>query len=62
MSDTCILAYMLKKNVNNLGTFKSHIDLIWLSHPSSSIVLLSVDEPALALIMTQNHAKVLLAL
>ena len=31
--------------------------LIWLSHPSSSVVRLPVDEPALASTMTHDHAE-----
>ena len=31
--------------------------LIWLSHPSSSVDRLPIDEPALASIMTHDHAK-----
>ena len=34
---------------------------IWISHPSSSVVRLPVDEPALASIMTHDHAKDLCA-
>ena len=35
--------------------------LIWLIHPSSSVVRLPVDEPVLASIMTYDHAKDLCA-
>ena len=34
---------------------------IWFSHPSSSVVRLPVDEPALALTTSQDHAKDLCA-
>ena len=41
---------------------KSHLHyLIWLSHPSSSVAQLPVDEPALASIMTHDHANDLCA-
>ena len=36
-------------------------DRIWLSHPSSSVVRLPVDEPALASTTTHDHAKDLCA-
>ena len=35
--------------------------LTWLSHPSPSAAQLPVDEPALASIMTHDHAKDLCA-
>ena len=36
-------------------------DRIWFSHPSSSVVRLPVDEPALASTTTHDHAKDLCA-
>ena len=47
------------RNAETILTFRNYLNLtylIWLSHPSSSVVRLPVDEPTLASTTTQDHA------
>ena len=51
-------------NAETIVTFLKLLNLtylVWLPHPSSLVARLPVDEPALASIMTQDHAKGLCA-
>ena len=53
--------YVMLKQFYHSGNYLNLTYLIWLSHPSSSVVRLPVDEPASASTMTHDHAKDLCA-
>ena len=50
-----------RKLLLKYGIYLNRTYSIWISHPSSSATRLPVDEPALASIMTHDHAKDLCA-
>ena len=49
------------KQFSHSGNYLNLTYFIWLSHPSSPVARLPADEPALASIMTYDHAKDLCA-
>ena len=60
-SETQICTYVIHKQFQHFENYLNPTYLFWLSHPSSSVARLSVDEPALAWIMTHDLAKDLCA-
>ena len=53
----CQCQFVMPKQFYHSGNYLNLTYLIWLSHPSFSVVWLPVDEPVLASIMTHDHAK-----
>ena len=51
----------MPKQSENSGNYLNPTHLTWLFNPSPSEARLPVDEPALASIMTHDHAKALCA-
>ena len=57
----CLCQYVMQKQSYHSGNYLNPTYLTWLFHPSPSEARLPVDEPALASIMTHDHAKDLCA-
>ena len=51
----------MQKQSQHSGNYLNLTYVTWLSHPSPSAARLPVDEPALASIMTHDHAEDLFA-